>query len=137
MTLSQLKEDSKFLRLTEKQQKFVLAFCESGGNKIKAGHAAYECKSDDSAQAMAYSALRNPVIKALVTEFVEIVPERFTKDELLDRLGGCLRRCTDDEKILKYAGMISDLEGWKIKPTTTPVDPGAKSDEEKIRELEN
>ena len=137
MTLSQLKEDSKFLRLTDKQKTFVLVFCETNGDKVKAAHTAYDCKSDESALAMAYSALRNPVIKAIVTQFVEIVSNRYTKDELLDKLGSHLRNCKDDEAILKYAALISKLEGWEVKPASTPPGDPQSSDEEKIRQLEN
>lgn len=137
MTLTQLKEDSKFLRLTEKQKTFVLTFCETNGNKVKAGHAAYDCRDDDSAKAMAYSALRNATIKALVAQFVEVVSERYTKDELLDKLGGHLRKCTDDEMILKYAERISKLEGWDVKPAApAPGGPSDEDDLDQIRKLE-
>lgn len=133
MTISQLKEDSKFLRLTDKQKTFVLVYIETN-DKVRAAHAAYSCKDDDSALAMAYSALRNPVIKSLITQFVEIVSNRFTKEELLDKLGSHLRNTTENDFILKYAALITKLEGWEAKPDRDG-DPQSNEDE-KVRALE-
>lgn len=123
MTLTQLKEDSKFLRLTEKQKAWTLAFCETGGDKLKAGYAGFNCRSDASAIAISYQQLKNPVIHLLVNEFVELVDTRITKDELLSKLGDRFRRSDDDEIILKIADRISKLEGWDIKPSGPPETP--------------
>jgi phage terminase small subunit len=137
MTISQLKEDSKFLRLTEKQQTFVLKMCETNGDTVKSAHYAYDCKDDASAKAMAYQQLKKAEIKALVVEFVEIIDKRVTKEELLSKLGDRFRRCEDDELILDYAERISKMEGWDTKPSqSVPEPPKAQSDFEKVSLLE-
>lgn len=134
MTISQLKEDSKFLRLTDKQKTWVIAFVESNGDKLKAARAAYNVNTDGSAMAMSYSALRNPLIKAIVSQFVEIIETRLTREEVLSMLGDRARKCDDDETFLKLVQQITRIEGWETKPTTPPPNP--KSDFEKVLEAE-
>lgn len=137
MTLTQLKEDSKFLRLTEAQKNFVLKFCETE-DKVVAAHAAWRCKSDASAIAMANKALRQKEINVLVSEFVEIVEDKVSKDEMLAVLGRRFRASSDDELILKFAERISKLEGWDVKPSApaNPTDPQAPSVFEEVARLE-
>jgi hypothetical protein len=136
MTISQLKEDSKFLRLTDKQKAWVVAYCESNGDKLKAAHAAFNCRTDGSAQSISYQQLRNPLIKALVSDFVELVETRVTKDEMLSILGDRFRRCSDDKYILEFAAQIAEMEGWNMKPSAPPKSTG-QTDFEKVSALEN
>jgi hypothetical protein len=126
MTLTQLKEDSKFLRLTEAQKNFVLKFCETE-DKVAAAHLAWRCKTDASAIAMANKALRQKEISVLVSEFVEIVEDKVSKDEMLALLGRRFRACSDDELVLKFAERISKLEGWDVKPAAPPEPPKSPS----------
>jgi hypothetical protein len=138
MTLTQLKEDSKFLRLTEAQKNFVLKFCETE-DKVAAAHLAWRCKSDASAIAMANKALRQKEISVLVSEFVEIVEDKVSKDEMLAVLGRRFRASSDDELILKFAERISKLEGWDVKPsapTVNPTDPSPPSVFDEVARLE-
>lgn len=69
MTLEELKEDSLFRALTDRQQNFVLAYAVEGKDHITAAIAAYNCKSRHVARAVAGSALRNSYVQAVIARY--------------------------------------------------------------------
>lgn len=69
MTLEELKTDPLFRALTDKQQRFVIAYAVEGKDHITAATEAYKCNDRHKARAAAGSALRNTYVQAVVARY--------------------------------------------------------------------
>ena len=84
MTREEVKKDPGYLRLTTKQQDFIDAMIENGGDKVEAAASAFTCKDRYSAVTMASKCMRNLIISRLLDAyFGEKASDRVpTRDEL-------------------------------------------------------
>jgi hypothetical protein len=128
MTIDEIKVHPTFVRLTEKQKNFVVGLCTNGNDKLKAAHAAYVCKNDATALAVASGLLAKETIKKLVDAFFSIEPsdECFSKDELLAFMTKKIRTSTTPDNIMaKLVDLYAELKGWKMKSVEAPDTSGS------------
>lgn len=68
--LDELRKESSYLQLTDKQKCFVEAYIAKGGDQVDAAMQAYDCNSRASARAIAYAQLGDIRIIMLINKYV-------------------------------------------------------------------
>lgn len=118
MNIDDIKRHSNYKQLSPQQQVFVIARCE-GKEKIEAAKEAWNCKSDESAEASANRALRNPRIEWLLGKFYGDAPVP-TREELVSDLYRRAKGMGDREYVAAFQ-LITEIMGWKFKPAEAPA----------------
>jgi hypothetical protein len=130
MTPDEVKNHPLFKKLTDAQQTFVAELIANGDDKVKAGHKAWKCNSDDSARALANRAMKNPNIAWLVDSYFESDPESmaFTRETALSFAAKKARTASDPKMALDYFKIAVEMEGWRVKPAEQPIPLEVKLD---------
>lgn len=127
-TVEGLKAHTLWSQLTSKQQKFVLLYIESGGNRIDAAKGAFLPRSEKNADSMAHKLLKIYAIKKLLSLYFghEIEGSALNRGEFLLILADRLRDpdCSNEQWV-KMAQMHLALKGWKTRPL--PLKPQSGS----------
>jgi hypothetical protein len=130
MTISELQQHELWAKLTPSQQKFLLAYLDSNGNKLKASRATWNAGTDAVAKDLANKALRNPKIRKLLAAYqgVEIADCIFpmTRRELSDLIARRLRtpQGMKHADFIRMTELFMYLRGWDPALVINP--PGAK-----------
>lgn len=132
MTLDELRKESFFQQLSEGQQRFVIARCE-GRNPKEAAKTAWECKTDESAAAMAHKALKNANIVWLINRFLGVSVSRRvpTQEELAAWNWEKAQSVNDPALAIKYAQNVARIMGYETRPADpAPPKPTANDGNE-------
>lgn len=122
-TVEGLQQHPLFKDLTEKRRKFVLNFIAFDGDKVKASRHAFNCKSEEVAETLAYRTIRDAAIRTLIGLYYgyEMQPAPVTRSEFLSLVSTRLRKndCPDATFAI-MARMVTDLNGWKPRVGKPP-----------------
>lgn len=110
MDIEQLKEQRLFRELNPEQQKWLLAYIDSGRNLITASYAVYESKNANAARATGARALRHPKISQLITLYYTD-DNKPSKEQFLQMLWQ--RISGGDKDTNSLLKLYADLRGWK------------------------
>lgn len=115
-----------FKHLTDKQQKFLVTFLTSNGNKVESAKAAYNSKNENAAKVMAAKTLNNPKVRSLLSIYDDYEESVGTLDkkQLLEILSSRIRGSKGNESsFVKLVELFVDMQGWgkdKRKPQPEP-----------------
>ncbi len=125
LTLEEIRRHQVWKKLSAPQKRFVTYFIESGGDKTKAGLAAWNTSKPKVAVSLSNRALRRPLVRTAIGLWQGVeanaIPFRMTRAELSDLIA---RRLRSAEKMphstfSKLVDQFIALRGWN------PVAPGA------------
>lgn len=114
--VEKLREHPLWHELTDRQQRFLVNFVQSDGQKEQSVEAVYDCRDNRSARAMVSTLLRRPTIKQILLEVCgyELKRTHITRGELLSLISVRLRNNKlSIREFTLLSGVYSDLKGWR------------------------
>lgn len=112
-TFDETKASPLFKQLSDKEQKFLEKYLQSGGDAVEAALAAYTCKNDDSARAIARQVLGRSLVQSLLSpeESKELSIEEACL--LLSEIARDSRARPNDR--VSAINEIGVLKGWRTR----------------------
>lgn len=118
--LEELRKESSYLQLTDKQKIFVEAYVVKGGDQVEAALKAYDCKSRASARAIAYTQMGDIRIIMLLNKYVG--GSSVTREQLLALLWREVnRKGLDPRWKVPMFNQIERLSGFSSDKTPPPT----------------
>lgn len=112
--LDTVKQHPLFNQLTERQQKFTVAFIETQEKAGSIQSAGYVCKTTQTAVMLARKNLKHPVIKQLVALGLGYEPAGgiLAKSEVLLRMSDHIRTTNNTTEFSRLVILYTRLRGW-------------------------